>query len=356
MNSTAREINGRTARDNFTILPNTLKGRLDAYQIAVVYVLKSYFPNVWPSYKTIASDAGLSRAKVVNVINELVEKGLVTKKARYTESGDATSNEYELRLWDAEGRPWTGNEAMGDYLNSYTASRGGLSHGLGGTPDGLGGGLRGGHEEEQLLKKKPPYPVPAELNKAPKGADLPDGWKKLTPDHWQEFGSEASDLLTQWWNKHRHRAGKRTERAFRVQVTYCHQVLERAGTAGLVALVQAAIDAAQMGPGWQAIKPEYLNAEILKAAKGSHLGQESHSASQETIDCLALAKAHPEVFATAALEGNAVQLTYTEAVQTAKSAYRGHVAKLNQLSAVQADIDALAPLLAAKRAEAALPF
>jgi hypothetical protein len=249
-----------------------------------------------------------------------------------------------------------GSGLSGQNLDSPTASRGGLPHGLGGTPDGLGGGLRGGHEEEQSFKKKPPSPVPTELNKAPKGADLSDGWKKLTTDHWQEFGSEASDLLAQWWNKHRHRSGKRTERAFRTQLTYCHQVVERAGTAGLVALVQAAIDAADMGPGWQAIKPEYLNAEILKAAKGSHLSQESNSASQETIDCLALAKAHPEVFATAALEGNAVQLTYTEAVQVAKSAYRGHVAKLNQLSAVQADIDALAPLLAAKREEAALPF
>ena len=55
----------------FVSLPTALKGRIDPYELAVLWVLQSYYPNIWPSYSTIAKDAKIGRNKVVKVIKSL---------------------------------------------------------------------------------------------------------------------------------------------------------------------------------------------------------------------------------------------------------------------------------------------
>ena len=82
----------------FIALPTALKGKVTPYQLAVIWVLQSYYPNIWPSYQTIAKDAKMSRSSVIRTVNELVELGLLQKQFRIDESNQKT-NCYRVSIW-----------------------------------------------------------------------------------------------------------------------------------------------------------------------------------------------------------------------------------------------------------------
>ena len=82
----------------FVSLPTALKGRIDPYELAVLWVWQSYYPNIWPSYATIAKDAKIGRNKVVKVIKSLCENGWLQKIGRVDDSGQAT-NAYRVTVW-----------------------------------------------------------------------------------------------------------------------------------------------------------------------------------------------------------------------------------------------------------------
>lgn len=50
----------------------------------------------WPSIRTIAADLHLSRSTVKRALNELVQRGYLSKTARYRPNGSSTSNSYTL--------------------------------------------------------------------------------------------------------------------------------------------------------------------------------------------------------------------------------------------------------------------
>ena len=79
-------------------MPSALKGRIDPYELTVLWVLQSYYPNIWPSYSTIAKDAKISRNKVVKVIKSLCEKGWLEKIGR-VEDGLQSTNAYRVTVW-----------------------------------------------------------------------------------------------------------------------------------------------------------------------------------------------------------------------------------------------------------------
>ena len=82
----------------FIALPTALKGKVTPYQLSVIWVLQSYYPNIWPSYATIAKDAKMSRSSVIRTVNELVELGLLQKQYRVDEFGQRT-NCYRVNIW-----------------------------------------------------------------------------------------------------------------------------------------------------------------------------------------------------------------------------------------------------------------
>ena len=82
----------------FIALPTALKGKVTPYQLAGIWVLQSYYPNIWPSYQTIAKDAKMSRSSVIRTVNELVELGLLQKQYRIDESNQKT-NCYRVSIW-----------------------------------------------------------------------------------------------------------------------------------------------------------------------------------------------------------------------------------------------------------------
>ena len=82
----------------FIALPTALKGKVTPYQLSVLWVLQSYYPNIWPSYPKIAQDAKMSRDKVIKTVAELVELGLLQKQYRIDEYGQRT-NCYRVTIW-----------------------------------------------------------------------------------------------------------------------------------------------------------------------------------------------------------------------------------------------------------------
>ena len=82
----------------FIALPTALKGKETPNQLAVIWVLQSYYPNIWPSYQTIAKDAMMSSRTVIRTVNQLVELGLLQKQIRIDENNQMT-NCYRVTVW-----------------------------------------------------------------------------------------------------------------------------------------------------------------------------------------------------------------------------------------------------------------
>ena len=82
----------------FIALPSALKGKVTPYQLSVLWVLQSYYPNIWPSYPKIAKDAKMCRDKVIKTVAELEELGLLQKQYRVDEFGQRT-NCYRVNIW-----------------------------------------------------------------------------------------------------------------------------------------------------------------------------------------------------------------------------------------------------------------
>ncbi|NDO19981.1 helix-turn-helix domain-containing protein [Lachnospiraceae bacterium MD329] len=91
----------------FTQIPNKIirSRTLTTMQKIVLMVLCSYANDTniaYPSYKTIATDSGISRRKAIDVINELIELGCIRKMERKTSKGDNTANDYEVLIGNVD--------------------------------------------------------------------------------------------------------------------------------------------------------------------------------------------------------------------------------------------------------------
>ena len=82
----------------FVSLPTALKGRISPHQLAGLWVLQSYYPNIWPSYSTISKDAGMCRTKVIHTVEQLCSLGWLQKVSRTDEHGQKT-NAYRVTVW-----------------------------------------------------------------------------------------------------------------------------------------------------------------------------------------------------------------------------------------------------------------
>ena len=119
----------------FIALPTALKGKVTPYQLTVIWVLQSYYPNIWPSYATIAKDAKMSRSSVIRTVNELVELGLLQKQYRIDEFNQKT-NCYRVSIWQqCKALPVPDPAINGRYL---TGTGGGVTQTLGGSQSDTG--------------------------------------------------------------------------------------------------------------------------------------------------------------------------------------------------------------------------
>ena len=128
----------------FVSLPTALKGRISPHQLAVLWVLQSYYPNIWPSYSTISKDAGMCRTKVIHTVEQLVSLGWLQKINRVDENGKKT-NAYKVTVWHECRVPAPSQTSSEPTSISATS-----------TPDELGrciSATRGGSPDELKLKQ-----------------------------------------------------------------------------------------------------------------------------------------------------------------------------------------------------------
>lgn len=86
----------------FTALPNWLRGRASAYEIAILWALQSYWPEIRPSHGRLASDLGFSRSTVIRTLAGMERKGWLVHSRRFLDQGGQMANVYELQIWEGE--------------------------------------------------------------------------------------------------------------------------------------------------------------------------------------------------------------------------------------------------------------
>ena len=122
----------------FVSLPTALKGRISPHQLAGLWVLQSYYPNIWPSYSTIAKDAGMCRTKVIHTVEQLCSLGWLQKVSRTDEHGQKT-NAYRVTVWhecrvptpqlsSSEPQYISATSTPDELPQCISATRGGVSH------------------------------------------------------------------------------------------------------------------------------------------------------------------------------------------------------------------------------------
>jgi len=102
---------------SFTALSWSRKQTVRGSAKAVLLVLADHADNerqeCWPSYTTLVRESGLARSTVQRGLDELEALGLVTRTARFHESGGQTSTLYRLSVYPlpAAGKPLTSQDS-----------------------------------------------------------------------------------------------------------------------------------------------------------------------------------------------------------------------------------------------------
>ena len=84
---------------SYTFLPTWIRGRLSAYEIAVLFVLQSYYPKTSVSLKEIADGARICIRTASRVLASLERQGLLRRERRSDASGAQQTNSYQLLIW-----------------------------------------------------------------------------------------------------------------------------------------------------------------------------------------------------------------------------------------------------------------
>ena len=173
----------------FVSLPTALKGRISPHQLAVLWVLQSYYPNIWPSYSTIAKDAGMCRTKVIHTVEQLCSLGWLQKVSRTDEHGQKT-NAYRVTVWHECRVPTPQLSSSEPQSISATST----PDKLGGCTTATRGGVSGEPEVKQVkLKQK------TKKNKYTK--DFEHFWKMYTEMNCEKCVSQSKKPAFDAWQK-----------------------------------------------------------------------------------------------------------------------------------------------------------
>ena len=173
----------------FVSLPTALKGRISPHQLAVLWVLQSYYPNIWPSYSTISKDAGMCRTKVIHTVEQLVSLGWLQKINRVDENGKKT-NAYKVTVWHECRVPAPSQTSSEPRSISATS-----------TPDELGRCIsttRGGSPDELKLKQ---VELKQKTKKNKYTKDFEHFWKMYTEMNCEKCVSQSKKPAFEAWQK-----------------------------------------------------------------------------------------------------------------------------------------------------------
>ena len=93
----------------FTALPTNLRGKIQPYQLAVLWVIQSYASKddqqCYPSLNTIATAACMSKRHAMRVVNQLVSLGYLERTHQKGRNGEQGSNLYKVTVWHLANVP-----------------------------------------------------------------------------------------------------------------------------------------------------------------------------------------------------------------------------------------------------------
>lgn len=239
-----RQVNPNSINP-FTPLPNGLIGKVEGYEWGVVFALRYYGLESYPSHKRIGEIAGISTRSVKRALESLREKGVVSWETRYGADGQQTSNLYELHL-DGE---WHNPPGL---IDPPPGPRGLPPRPISPTPqapeayyqDLEDQDLEDQEEREQIQKpqeKAHPYPLPPEL-------------------------ATLEVEIRTFWTKHKSPVSQKTSQAWKLQVTHLMKIFNdpEGGLDAVKHQLEKAAESSIIGKRWQSIKYDNWKAYGLK--------------------------------------------------------------------------------------------
>ena len=110
----------------FTALPTNLRGKIQPYQLAVLWVIQSYASKddqqCYPSLNTIATAACMSKRHAMRVVNQLVSMGYLERKHQKGKNGEQGSNLYKVTIWHLANVPEPSIDGRGTSVTPHSTS------------------------------------------------------------------------------------------------------------------------------------------------------------------------------------------------------------------------------------------
>ena len=110
----------------FTALPTNLRGKIQPYQLAVLWVIQSYASKddqqCYPSLNTIATAACMSKRHAMRVVNQLVSMGYLERKHQKGKNGEQGSNLYKVTIWHLANVPEPSIDGRGTSVTPQSTS------------------------------------------------------------------------------------------------------------------------------------------------------------------------------------------------------------------------------------------
>ena len=110
----------------FTALPTNLRGKIQPYQLAVLWVIQSYASKddqqCYPSLNTIATAACMSKRHAMRVVNQLVSLGYLERKHQSGKNGEQSSNLYKVTIWHLANVPEPSIDGRGTSVTPHSTS------------------------------------------------------------------------------------------------------------------------------------------------------------------------------------------------------------------------------------------
>lgn len=86
-------------RAGFTGMPNWMRGRFTAQEMALIWCVESYPPTEHPSVRQLARDIGVSVAGVHRIMRTLERDQILLRRPRFDEFGAQLANGYESTIY-----------------------------------------------------------------------------------------------------------------------------------------------------------------------------------------------------------------------------------------------------------------
>ena len=130
------------------------------------------------------------------------------------------------------------------------------------------------------------------------------------------FGQEAATVLLDWWQNHK--SGAKTDQALQLQLTELKKIMAIGGSALVQSQAELAIRSGVMrGKGWCQINASRCREyDGMGHVRPRQQRQEALLPSQELLDILKLAEAHPSLFSGASIANGAVEVRYSAMVRS----------------------------------------